>query len=105
MDRVVGIVDARVKSSTDDVFDIESECLEEPLPQRLDRCVVNTLHLEHRRKFFCINIGCIRFTGNESFSEDCLDSCSSLSLPQACLTSINDSCLAPLVGDKCDWNH
>jgi len=55
MDRVVGIVNARVKSATDGVFDIESECLKEPLPQ----CVVDTLDLEHQRKLFCIEIRCI----------------------------------------------
>jgi len=59
MDRVVGIVNARVKSATDGVFDIESECLKEPLPQSLNRCVVDTLDLEHQRKLFCIEIRCI----------------------------------------------
>ena len=61
VDGIVWVINTILEALADDVFDVKTECLEEPMPQSFNGSIVHALHLQHRRKLFCVEFRCVCF--------------------------------------------
>ena len=48
MNSIIGIINSNLETLTDRVVDVDSECLEEPIPHPFDRRIMNTAYLPQR---------------------------------------------------------
>ena len=65
MNSVIGVINSNSEALTDRVLDVDPECLEEPMPQPFNRCIMNAAYLQRRRKLVFVELRCICCSENK----------------------------------------
>lgn len=59
MNSVIGIINSNLETLTDYVLDVDSECLEEPMPHPFNQHIMNTAYLQRGQKLVFVKLRCI----------------------------------------------